>query len=196
MLDKLNKHIFLLLIASLVLILIPASFAEDLNDTQVIANSNEDVQVITDADLDNNIYVSTEGDDDNGNGSQSNPYVSVSKAVEKYNSSVNSNIFIKNGNYSFTDTVILNKTINITGESSTGVILNGNHQNYLFKVNNKATVYLSNLTLMNANSTDKSSSYSDYPAGAIYLSYANALNVDNCRFIDNCLIILLLLKLL
>lgn len=67
MLDKLNKHIFLLLIASLVLILIPASFAEDLNDTQVIANSNEDVQVITDADLDNNIYVSTEGDDDNGN---------------------------------------------------------------------------------------------------------------------------------
>ena len=185
MLDKLNKHIFLLLIASLVLILIPASFAEDLNDTQVIANSNEDVQVITDADLDNNIYVSTEGDDDNGNGSQSNPYVSVSKAVEKYNSSVNSNIFIKNGNYSFTDTVILNKTINITGESSTGV-----------KVNNKATVYLSNLTLMNGNSTDKSSSYSDYPAGAIYLSYANALNVDNCRFIDNCLIILLLLKLL
>ena len=146
--------------------------------------------------LDNNIYVSTEGDDDNGNGSQSNPYVSVSKAVEKYNSSVNSNIFIKNGNYSFTDTVILNKTINITGESSTGVILNGNHQNYLFKVNNKATVYLSNLTLMNGNSTDKSSSYSDYPAGAIYLSYANALNVDNCRFIDNCLIILLLLKLL
>ncbi len=44
---------------------------------------------------------------------------------------------------------------------------------------------------MNGNSTDKSSSYSDYPAGAIYLSYANALNVDNCRFIDNCLIILL-----
>ena len=59
MLDKLNKHIFLLLIASLVLILIPASFAEDLNDTQVIANSNEDVQVITDADLDNNIYSSS-----------------------------------------------------------------------------------------------------------------------------------------
>ena len=115
----------------------------------------------------------------------------LSQRLLKNNSSVNSNIFIKNGNYSFTDTVILNKTINITGESSTGVILNGNHQNYLFKVNNKATVYLSNLTLMNGNSTDKSSSYSDYPAGAIYLSYANALNVDNCRFIDNCLIILL-----
>lgn len=77
MLDKLNKHIFLLLIASLVLILIPASFAEDLNDTQVIINGSEDTQIITDANLDNNIYVSTEGDDDNGNGSQSNPYASV-----------------------------------------------------------------------------------------------------------------------
>ena len=185
MLKKLNKHLLLLLAVFVLFILIPTSFAEDLNDTQTIASSDVDTQIITDTNTNNTIYVSTSGDDDNGDGSEAKPYASVSKAVDKYNSSVNSNIFIKNGNYTVTDTIIINKTINIAGESSTGVILDANHQTYIFKVTDKATASLTNLTLMNGNSTGKGTYSSDYPGGAIAIPYATAVNVDNCRFINN-----------
>ena len=54
----------------------------------------------------NSIYVSNDGNDDSADGTEANPYKTISKAVEIYNSSINSNIFIKNGEYLLNDTIL------------------------------------------------------------------------------------------
>lgn len=60
--NRLNKHFLLVLTLFLVFILIPSSFALDLNDIQVFSSSNLNDAVITDnGNVDNNIHVSTDG---------------------------------------------------------------------------------------------------------------------------------------
>ena len=163
---KINKRILLISAVLIILFVIPASFASEMtNETELTDNG-----VVID---ENTIYVSN--GDNQGDGSQENPYNSISTAVEQYNSSQNSNVYIKNGDYSVSSQINLNKDITIIGESKEGTKLDAGSQNSIFKISSDAKVTLINLTLKNAKSS------------AVFLdsyTYSN-VNVDNCIFENN-----------
>ncbi|MBQ2654221.1 MAG: Ig-like domain repeat protein [Methanobrevibacter sp.] len=173
--SKINERILLILAILCIFIIIPCSFASDVNDNTTLTDNP-----VAD---ENSIYVSLEGNDDTGEGTEANPYQSVSKAVDNYDSSKNSNIFIKNGTYTFNGKVTINKAVTIIGESNTGVILDGNYTSAIFEVDARgANVQLSGLTFINGYS-DRSSYYSG--AAAIDVSSVNNFIVDNCIFENN-----------
>lgn len=164
---KNKKHIISFLVVLLLLLITPMAFAED-TDNNTISADVSDIQTAND-DI---IYVSN--GDNEGDGSQNNPYNSISKAVEQYNSSVNSNIYIKNGNYVFTEQIELKDNVNIVGESKEGTVLDGDLKTSLFKISNKYKITLTNLTFKNANN-----------APAIDIDFLDTLEVDNCIFENN-----------
>ena len=168
---NISKRILFVLTVFLVLILIPSSFGEDLNDTMISDANTVDA---------NTIYVSQSGTD-SGNGSSTNPFNSISQAVDAYDSSVNSNIYIKNGNYDITQKIELTKDVNIVGESKEGVILNGNNQYSLFEISSKSNVVLTSLSFING----YLDSSSNYYASAIQISNPNSVVIDNCIFKNN-----------
>ena len=172
MFDGKNNVILLILTIFILLLLIPSAFALNLDDSEV-GNS-----LIVD---ENSIYVSTIGNDD-GNGSQSNPFNSVSSAVDAFDSTSNSNIYIENGNYDITSQISINKDITIIGESKDGVILNGNGQSAIFKITAKSDIILKSLTF--ANGYD--SAATQYTGSAIFVDSAvKDLLIDDCIFKDN-----------
>jgi len=183
---KSKKILLILLALILVMVIIPGSFAADVNDTSSVNPDsiiNDSSTILTD-DGNSDVYVSTEGNDDSGDGSETNPYASISKGIQQYNFTVNGNLIIKNGNYEFTDVVNIDRDINIVGESENGVILDGNGASSIFKISNKSTVLLKNLNFVNGyNSTYIS--YSQYNPGAIYVYSANSLTIENCVFDNN-----------
>ena len=163
---KINKRILLISAVLFILVIIPVSFASEIaNETELSDN-----EFAVD---ENTIYVSNV--ESEGSGSQDNPYNSVSTAVENFNSSKNSNIYIKNGNYEINSQIDLNKDLTIIGESKQGTVLDAQNQNSIFKISKDSTINLINLTLKNAKSS------------AIFLdayTYSNVY-VDNCIFENN-----------
>ena len=108
---KSKKILLILLALILVMVIIPGSFAADVNDTSSVNPDsiiNDSSTILTD-DGNSDVYVSTEGNDDSGDGSETNPYASISKGIQQYNSTVNGNLIIKNGNYEFTDVVNIDR---------------------------------------------------------------------------------------
>ncbi len=152
----------------------------------------------------NSIYVSNDGDDDSGDGSDSNPYKTISKAIETYNPSVNSDIFIKNGEYSITSQITINKDLTIIGESREGAVLKGKNANGIFKVNSDY-VQLNSLSFIGEyedsgslidgsdyiNLTINNCIFKNATGGAISSNagflewYPAKLIVNNTRFVDN-----------
>lgn len=92
---KTNKKLLLILSVICVFIIIPSAFADEINENQTDTLTTDSIL----ADSQDVIYVSSTGNE-KGNGSELNPYNSISTAFEHCNSS-NLNIFIKNGEYSF-----------------------------------------------------------------------------------------------
>ena len=137
---KVNKHMILILAIIFAFFIIPSSFASDMNVTD-----SDNAILTADDDI---IYVSVDGTVD-GNGSQGNPYNTISQAVEQYDSSKNSHIFINSGEYNLTEQIILGKDITIIGESAQDVKINGQNQVSIFKISNKASVVLKNLSIVN-----------------------------------------------
>ncbi|WP_407423236.1 Ig-like domain repeat protein [Methanobrevibacter sp.] len=172
MFNSKNKKILFLLVVFITLLLIPSSFAQDLSVNDADNTLTADGNVV---------YVSTTGND-GGNGSQSNPFNSVSAAVDAFDSTVYSNIYIENGNYNITNQIVINKDITIIGESSDGVILNANGQSTIFKIDGKSDILLKSLTF--ANAYDKSAT--QYSGSAIFVeSSVNGLLIDDCIFKNN-----------
>ena len=170
--SKINKRILLILAILCIFIIIPCSFASDLNDNSTLTDNP-----VAD---DNSIYISIDsGNDDTGKGTQASPYQSISKAVENFNSSTNSNIFIKNGTYVFDGGVNINKQVTIVGESNTGVILDGNKTSTIFNVDAN-NVVISGLTFVNAYCDN---SYGR--GGSAIFSDSDNLIVNNCIFESN-----------
>ena len=165
---KLNKRILLILAVFSILLIIPTSFAEDLANDTIISDVNDEIVTAGD-DI---IYVSD--GDVNGDGSQNSPYNSISGAVDNYNSSVNSNIYIKDGNYKISSEVDLNKDITIIGQSKEGTFLDGQGSSSIFKVSTKSKITLVNLTFKNAKGN-----------GALFLDSGDTIVVDNCIFDNN-----------
>ena len=165
---KLNKHVTLILAILFILIIIPCSFAQDMENNTL----SDDVNDVNIADVNDVIYVSDA--DSNGDGSQNSPFNSISDAVEKYNSSLNSYVYIKNGEYKINEEIELTKDITIIGQSSQATILDAQNQCSIFKLTTKSKIALVNLTLKNADGD-----------AALFLDYGDNVIVDNCIFENN-----------
>lgn len=168
MILKSKKNIMFILAIICIALIIPCSFAGDL-DNETLSVDDTD----TTASEDTAIYVTN--DENNGDGSQDNPYNSISQAVSEFNSTENSNIYIKNGNYEINTEIEIDKDITIIGESAKDTILDAKSQGSVFKIKNKAKVTLINLTFINANSNK----------GAILGDSVNTLTIENCAFENN-----------
>ena len=125
-----------------------------------IASANNDV-----------IYVSCDGDDD-GDGSVTNPYFSINKALDEVSDEKNT-VVLKDGSYSQGE-INITKSVSIIGQENS--ILDGEGDSIIFRINNsQANVNVINLTFVNA----YSSSF-----GAAIVNNAN-LYVENCVFMNN-----------
>lgn len=165
---KQNKHILFVLAALCILLIIPCSFASDLDNDTLISDINDET-----ISAGNEIIYVDEGST-NGDGSQSSPYNSISDAVNEFNSTTNSNIYIKNGNYKISSEIELNKDITIIGESKEGTIIDGQSKSSIFKVTTNSKISLINLTFKNAEGD-----------GALFLDSGDTIVVDNCIFDNN-----------
>lgn len=122
----------------------------------------------------NSLYVSTKGSDENGNGSEKNPYATLSKAI-----SVNENgtggdiIYVANGTYNLNE-ITISKDMTIIGDTNVTIDLQGT--NRAFYLGSGSKVKLENLTFING--------YNSASSGVIYVG-RSSLTVNNCKFI-NC----------
>ena len=162
MLNKINKR-YLLILAVICILTGNCTLSIDVDDGNAIA-AEDDILYVSDG-------------ENEGEGTFDNPYNSISKAVNEYNSTVNSEIYIKNGNYVFSEQIELNKDINIVGESKEGTILNGNFETSIFKISKDSVITLTNLTIKNAKDSNSAIVIDSYV-------YGN-LNIDNCAFENN-----------
>ena len=167
---ELNKNMLFILAILCILIVIPSSFAHDVNQNVTLDEG-------IDADV-NSVYVDI-GADDDGDGSQDHPYNTIDKAIDSFDSSVNSNIYVKNGTYVFDNQVTINKDLTIVGESNEGVIFDGNNASALFDVTSN-NVQFNSISFINGLGK---TGYYGY-AGAIDAS-GRHLIIDNCIFKNN-----------
>jgi len=116
------------------------------------------------------IYVSPDAGDD-GDGSISNPYNSISKALDDVSEDKNT-ILLENGTY-FENNINIVKSVNIIGEDD--AVVDGGNKEILFKISNASTVIMANLTFKNAFSNS---------VGAAVINNGN-LCVDRVSFINN-----------
>ncbi|MGF7118874.1 hypothetical protein [Methanobacterium oryzae] len=127
-------------------------------------------------------------------------YLNISSAVDAANDG--DTIFIKNGTYNGEGNtqISIDKNINITGQSQTGTILDGENDDYFFYIYSSYTVTINNLTFEDGGDTWQGSAINnggtlnlidctfisndaEYEGGAIYNE--NILDVQNCKFINN-----------
>ena len=116
------------------------------------------------------IYVSTDAGED-GDGSISNPYNSISRALGDVGEDKNT-IVLENGTYSEINIDII-KSVNIVGRDS--AVLDGGNRGPIFKISDISTVSLTNLTFKNAFTN---------AVGSAVINSGN-LYVDNVKFINN-----------
>lgn len=178
MISNRKNKIFLVFFILLALIMVPTSFAANAEEVEIDSDismyetTNENS--IKEVDSPTTIYVSNDGSDD-GNGSQNNPYNSISQAVDSFDSSVNDKIYISNGNYNFDSQLRIDKDVTIVGESQENVIFNGGNTNgilYLYD----GTILLENISFVNGN---------DAYGAALRLDSGMDVTVKNCLFENN-----------
>ncbi|WP_019267219.1 Ig-like domain repeat protein [Methanobrevibacter smithii] len=149
------------------------SISEDVSvDDGAFANpvTSEDSQVVGDPSSDG-VWVATTGDDTN-DGSQANPVVSVSKAVDLAQSGAT--IHIKEGTYN-QGKIGLNKSLSFVGEGK--VILNSNGANVFECLENDCTLEFTNLVFTGVSSASGSSC-------GLRVGGNGNLKVINCTFTD------------
>ena len=102
------------------------------------------------------------------------PKLSIKNATGTVNSGGTVNI--ANGNYKgiYNTKIIINKDMNIIGQSQTGTIINGTDSAWIFKIQSGVTVAIKNLTLANGEADN---------GGAIYND--GSLTITGCNFSDN-----------
>ena len=119
------------------------------------------------------VYVSKTGNDKTGDGSKTNPYATISKALEAVSNG--GNIHILKGTYN-EYSLIIDKNVHIMGESQTNTIVDAQCKGRIFAVDRGFNVLIQNLKLTNGFITKGS-------GGAIDSSCA--LTVINCTFTGN-----------
>ena len=149
----------------------------------------------------NVIYVNNSYTGDTEDGSENNPYRSISDAVNK--SSNGGTIYIANGNYNINSKISIpeNRNLSIIGQSKDNVLITSSAINPIFElIEENSTLYFFNLTFSNISSgnyavlkiggnspvTIEDCIFKDYESkyGAIHLYTNSEATVNNCSFIN------------
>ena len=143
-------------------------------------------------------YISPDGSDASGDGSQKNPYNSLKTAIA--HSSNDSTIYLNEGKYIGENNrdITLDKSVTLIGESKENTIIDCESSGRLFTMDSNSRLTLINLTLTNGNLTDNgglihneggqitikncilSNSRGFENAGAIYNNYGILTIEDSC----------------
>ena len=170
-----NKIVILLFLLTVLCLLVPVSSAQE-NNTDTISINNNDYFTSGDS-----IYVATDGSND-GDGSESNPYLNISVALNDVTSSKNK-IIIKNGTYNQSN-IEITKSVSIIGEGD--VTIDGQLNGLIMKISAGESVILSNLTFINGNGNGGYLKYGGALAVGDYSSNPMLdLTIDNVKFINN-----------
>ncbi|UTB31581.1 MAG: Ig-like domain repeat protein [Methanobacterium sp. ERen5] len=121
-------------------------------------------------------YVSPTGSDNTGDGSYSNPYLTISYAINQgFAKSYDPTIYLLEGTYSGTGNTNMTLTnigiLSIIGETYNKTIIDGQNMNWVLSLGDYTQAKITNLTIQNGNST-------------VLQSSAN-LDLTNCTFKNN-----------
>lgn len=130
-----------------------------------------------------NIYVSTNGNDSSGTGSIDNPYNSIGKAINQSGDSDDINIRLDEGIFQGENNtkIEINKShktqggsIYIIGKGIDKTFIDGNSVSYIFNIKTSSIIYLYNLTIINCSNINGGS-----------ISNYGDLTIINCNFENN-----------
>ena len=123
----------------------------------------------------NNVYVSPTGSDTTGDGSQTNPYLTILNGINMVNSNgtvyLADGIYLGTGNYGIT----IDKDVNIIGESQANTIIDAQGLNRIFTILSGFTVTIQDLTIKNGYGSGNGAAINNY----------GACTVDHCSLISN-----------
>jgi len=133
--------------------------ATDNNNTDIISSDTSEA------------YVSPNGNDDLGDGSQENPYNSLRHAID-YTSN-DSTIYLNEGKYIGEDNrnITLDKSVTIIGKTKENTIIDCESLGRLFTMNSNSKLTLINLSLKNGNLTDN---------GGLIYNEGGQITIKNC----------------
>ncbi len=139
MLLILNKKItIVLLILTVMLSSLMVVSANDDNATFIEPNDELNI---------NELYVSPNGSDEEGIGSDDSPFKTINHAVNAADN--NSKIILKQGSYSGSSNTNININKYLTIETVGDVTLNGEDKNYFFNINKDSSLILNNIKFVN-----------------------------------------------
>jgi len=123
----------------------------------------------------NDAYVSTTGNDATGDGTSSNPYATIQKALDNVVSG--GTVHLKAGTYTGTGNYgsTITRNVKIVGDGQKSTTINAAGSGNIFTINSGLNVVITNLTFANGTTTTN--------GGAIKNS--GTLNITNCTFTGN-----------
>ena len=153
----------LIVILSVIAVMNCVSAVGDINDN------------ITSSDL-SEAYISPNGDDFSGDGSQKNPYNSLRNAINY--TSDGSTIYLDEGTYAGENNrnITLNKSVTLIGKSKEKTIIDCNSSGRLFTMNSNCKLTLIGLTLKNGNATGN---------GGLIYNEGGQITIKNCILRDS-----------
>lgn len=122
-----------------------------------------------------NVFISPDGNDTDGDGSNIKPYQTIDKGLETANNNTGT-IYLLSGTYNTSGDygLTVNKSLNIIGSGQDNTIIDAGNHNHIFVIQNWATVNILQITFKNG-----SGSY-----GGSILNRGN-LTVEDCNFSGN-----------
>ena len=159
----------------MMLLCISAASASDATD-DTLASDDASVELGASGDT---IYVDSSSTTDDEQGTESNPYKTISAAVNSKNVTGGETIFIKNGNYSESAKISPAKSMSFVGESQDGVIITSSSSTAgIFEMYNSGiSLSFANLTFKDV----KAGTASNLP---LKIGGDQDLSIINCSFID------------
>ena len=185
---KLKKFSVLLIILA-ILFLTSAVSAEDLNATDSIDLSNDNVDLqLNDSSADclsssNTIYVDNDmGDDSNDGSTQSAPVKSFERALSL--SSDGSSVYIAGGNYAGLKNtrISISKSLTVIGSENT--VFDGMNENFIFTIEDGAKVTFKNIQFANAFKKATVSNQESMYGATLEIKNATVV-LDGCSFINS-----------
>jgi len=144
------------------------------------------------------VYVSPDGDDENGDGSKNNPYKSIEKGLTEATKAINGNLYVKNGVYNITKSFDVDAAGNFSIIAYEGnVTFDMGNNNCFATVKGNVSIY--NVTFINGYSTSTSTLRSLFSGETLklvgcsfinnncyqYLLGVNYVDIDSCYFMGN-----------
>ncbi|MEE1128932.1 MAG: hypothetical protein UHW99_03015, partial [Methanobrevibacter sp.] len=174
---KMNKNIFICaLLVVMMLFCVSAVSAEDTALDKLASDDSSDV-ISAEGDT---IYVDSSSTSDDEQGTESNPYKTISSAVNSNKVTGGETIFIKNGNYSVNNTITFTKNLNLVGESKEGVSIKSTmtSSELFVGTNDGLTLSFTNLKIVDSSKTGGT--------GILRFTGGKVMNIDfkDCTF-DN-----------